>query len=116
MSLGCDYPYAIGSPYRKLADRYFPRGAGSILSFGFNGTEEQQRKFLESVKLFGYQANIGDARSLIINPARTTHVELTEANRKLVGLTPDTIRLSLGLESTGDLVADLDQAFSAVFK
>ncbi len=109
------YPYAHGNPYKALADRYFPKGAGSILSFGFKGTEEQKRIFLASTKLFGYQANIGDARSLIINPAQTTHVELTFGQRELVGLSPDTIRSSLGLESARDLMADLDQAFVTAF-
>lgn len=110
------YPYAQGSKYRALADRYFPKGAGSILSFGFRGTEEQKRAFLASVKVFGYQANIGDARSLIINPAQTTHVELTEEQRLLVGLEVSTIRLSLGLESPKDLIEDLQQAFDSVFQ
>lgn len=109
------HPYASGSPYRELADKYFPRGAGSILSFGFKGTEQQRRKFLASTEIFGYQANIGDARSLIINPAQTTHAELTTEHRKLTGLTSDTIRLSLGLESARDLIADLEQAFAAAF-
>ncbi len=109
------YPYAKGNPYKALADRYFPKGVGSILSFGFKGTEEQKRIFLASTKVFGYQANIGDARSLIINPAQTTHVELTLEQRKLVGLSLDTIRLSLGLESAKDLIADLDQAFQTAF-
>lgn len=109
------YPYAKGSPYRELADRYFPKGPGSVLSFGFNGTEEQKRKFLASTKVFGYQANIGDARSLLINPAQTTHVELTTRQRELVGLSLDTIRLSFGLESAKDLIDDLEQAFAAAF-
>lgn len=109
------YPYAQGSIYRELADRYFPKGAGAILSFGFRGTEEQKRKFLAATKVFGYQANIGDARSLIINPAQTTHVELTKDQRDLVGLGIETIRLSLGLESAKDLIADLEQAFETAF-
>ncbi len=109
------YPYAQGSKYRELADRYFPKGAGAILSFGFRGTEEQKRKFLAATKVFGYQANIGDARSLIINPAQTTHVELTKDQRDLVGLGIETIRLSLGLESAKDLIADLEQAFETAF-
>lgn len=109
------YPYAKGNPYKALADRYFPRGAGSILSFGFKGTEEQKRTFLASTKVFSYQANIGDARSLIINSAQTTHVELTLNQRQIVGLNLDTIRLSLGLESPRDLIADLDQAFRTAF-
>ncbi len=109
------HPDAKGNPYKELANRYFPKGAGSILSFGFKGTEQQRRKLLASTKIFGYQANIGDARSLIINPAQTTHVELTPEHRELTGLSPDTIRLSLGLESARDLIADLEQAFAAAF-
>jgi O-acetylhomoserine (thiol)-lyase len=109
------YPTATDSPYRALAERYLPRGAGSIVSFGFGGTEEQKRRLLDSVRLFGYQANIGDARSLIINPAQTTHIELTPEARAAVGLEPLTIRLSLGLENAGDLIADLEQAFAVAF-
>lgn len=110
------HPYAKGSPYRELANQYFSKGAGTIVSFGFKGTEEQKRKFLASTKIFGYQANIGDARSLIINPAQTTHVELTYEQRELVGLDVETIRLSLGLESAKDLIDDLNQAFQEAFK
>lgn len=109
------HPYAKGNHYRELAERYFPKGPGAILSFGFKGTEEQKRAFLAATKVFGYQANIGDARSLIINPAQTTHVELTLEQRKLAGLSTDTIRLSLGLESAKDLIADLEQAFQTAF-
>jgi O-acetylhomoserine (thiol)-lyase len=109
------HPQAKGNPYKGMAERYFPRGAGSILSFGFKGTDGQMRKFLAATKIFGYQANIGDARSLIINPAQTTHVELTLRQRELVGLSPDTIRLSLGQETAKDLVDDLKQAFQAAF-
>jgi O-acetylhomoserine (thiol)-lyase len=98
-----------------LAQKYLPRGGGSIVSFGFDGSEEQRRRFLDSVGLFSYQANIGDARSLIINPAQTTHIELTREQRELCGLLPETIRLSLGLETATDLIADLEQAFARAF-
>jgi O-acetylhomoserine (thiol)-lyase len=109
------YPTATGSAYKELADKYLPKGSGSIVSFGLKGSEEQKRRVLDSVQLFGYQANIGDARSLIINPAQTTHIELTNEARAAVGLAPETIRLSLGLESPKDLIADLKQAFAAAF-
>jgi len=109
------HPYAKDNPYKALADKYFPKGAGAVVSFGFKGTEEQKRKFLAATKVFSYQANIGDARSLIINPTETTHVELTHKQRKLTGLSTDTIRLSLGLESPKDLIADLQQAFEVAF-
>ena len=109
------YPYAKNSKYKDLADRYLPNGAGGIFSFEFNGTEGQKRKFIESVNIFGYQANIGDARSLIVNPAQTTHGELTNEQRESTGLTLNTIRLSIGLEDPQDLIDDLDQAFKKVF-
>ena len=109
------YPYAKGSKYKELADKYLPNGAGGIFSFEFRGTEEQKRKFIESVNIFGYQANIGDARSLIVNPAQTTHGELTHEQRKVTGLTINTIRLSIGLEDPQDLIDDLDQAFANTF-
>ncbi|MDR2133109.1 MAG: aminotransferase class V-fold PLP-dependent enzyme [Clostridiales Family XIII bacterium] len=109
------HPESEGSPYGDLVKKYFPRGAGSLVSFGFLGTEEERRKFLASTEVFSYQANIGDARSLIINPAQTTHVELTERQCELVGLSEDTIRLSLGLEDPRDLVADLARAFEKAY-
>ena len=109
------YPYAAGSKYKALADKYLPKGAGGIFSFEFNGTEEQKRKFIESVNIFGYQANIGDARSLIVNPAQTTHGELTHEQRDVTGLSINTIRLSIGLEDPQDLIDDLDQAFEKAF-
>ncbi|MDR0499984.1 MAG: aminotransferase class I/II-fold pyridoxal phosphate-dependent enzyme [Coriobacteriales bacterium] len=106
------YPTLTENRYKKLAQRYLTRGAGSIVSFGFGGTEEQKRRFLDNVKLFSYQANIGDARSLIINPAQTTHIELSNEARAETGLTPETIRLSAGLEDVNDLIYDLQQAFA----
>lgn len=106
------YPTISNPENRARAAKYLPRGAGSIISFGYKGTEQQKRNLLDSVELFSYQANIGDARSLIINPAQTTHIELTNEQREAVGLVPNTIRLSLGLESPADLIADLEQAFA----
>ena len=110
------YPYAKNSKYKALADKYLPNGAGGLFSFEFNGTEEQKRKFIEAVNIFGYQANIGDAKSLIVNPAQTTHGELTYEQRDITGLTLSTIRLSIGLEDPQDLIDDLDQAFEKAFK
>lgn len=109
------HPSAPDYPYRELAERYLPRGLGPLVSFGFRGTEAQKRRFIESTRVFSYQVNIGDARSLITNPAETTHAELTEEQRRRVGLGHESIRLSLGLEDPADLVADLDQAFAAAF-
>jgi O-acetylhomoserine (thiol)-lyase len=109
------YPSAASSEYKALAQKYLPKGAGTVLSFGFAGTQEQMYRFLDATKVFSYQANIGDARSLIVNPAQTTHIELNDRQRELSNLTPDTVRLSLGLESPRDLVNDLEQAFTVAF-
>lgn len=106
------HPAAKGSPYRALAEKYLPKGAGSIFSFGFKGTEQQLEKFINSTRLFSYQANVGDSRSLIINAPKTTHSELTPDEQLRADIYPETIRLSLGLEDASDLVADLDQAFA----
>ncbi|MDR1358506.1 MAG: aminotransferase class I/II-fold pyridoxal phosphate-dependent enzyme [Coriobacteriales bacterium] len=104
--------YPTDGPGAELVQKYLPKGAGSILSFGFKGSEAQRRRFLGSVRVFLYQANIGDARSLIIDPELTTHNELSPRMREKMGLTPDTIRLSLGLEDPADLIEDLRQAFA----
>ena len=107
------HPSATGNPYRKLAEKYFPKGAGSILSFGLKGTKEQRNRFLEAVKVWGFQANIGDAKSLIINPSTTTHTELSPELQEAADIQDHTIRLSLGLEDADDLIEDLQQAFEA---
>jgi O-acetylhomoserine (thiol)-lyase len=110
------YPSAEGSPYKELAAKYLPKGAGSVFTFGFKGTIEQSERFIDATKLFSYQANVGDARSLIINSPKTTHGELTESEQRLADIPPETIRLSIGLEEPSDLIADLDQAFVKAFE
>jgi O-acetylhomoserine (thiol)-lyase len=110
------HPSAEGSPYKKLAEKYLPNGSGSIFTFGFKGTIEQSERFINSTKLFSYQANVGDARSLIINSPKTTHGELTESEQRSADISPETIRLSIGLEEPNDLLADLDQAFAKAFE
>ena len=107
------HPHAKGSPYADLAKKYFPKGAGAILSFGLKGGLEERIKFLEAVKVWGFQANIGDAKSLIINPSTTTHTELDAHYQKLADIEDATIRLSVGLEDADDLIEDLEQAFKA---
>ena len=107
------HPSATGSPSAALAARYLPRGAGSMLSFGLRGTVEQSLALIRATRVFGYQANVGDARSLIVNPARTTHSELTPAELAAAGIAPETLRLSIGLEDPDDLIADLDQAIAS---
>lgn len=109
------HPAAAGNPYKALAEKYFPKGAGSIFSFGFKGNEDQLKAFLNAVELFSYHANVGDARSLIINSPKTTHGELNAEEQALSGITPETIRLSIGLEDAEDLIDDLEQAFARAF-
>jgi O-acetylhomoserine (thiol)-lyase len=110
------YPSAKNSPYRMLAAKYLPKGAGSVFTFGFKGSLEQSEKFIDATKLFSYQANIGDARSLIINSPKTTHGELDRDEQRAADISPETIRLSIGLEDPTDLIADLEQAFSVAFR
>jgi len=110
------HPSAAGSPYKALAQRYFPRGAGSIFTFGFKGTPEQSTRFLNSIKLLSFHANVGDARTLIINSPRTTHGELTPAEQARAGIAPEAIRISAGLEDANDLIEDLAQAFRTAFE
>ncbi len=98
------------SPYRTLARKYMPGGAGAVFTFGVKGGYEAGIRMVESVRLFSHLANIGDTRSLILHPASTTHRQLTEEQRLAAGAGPDVIRLSVGLETASDLIADLDQA------
>ena len=109
------HPHAKGSRYAALAKKYFPKGAGAILSFGLKGDANTRRKFLEAVKVFSLQANIGDAKSLIINPSVTTHIELNPKLQKAADILPETIRLSVGLEDANDLIEDLKQSFDVAF-
>src|SRR5271166_1377707 len=98
------------SPYRKLARKYLPRGAGAVFTFGVRGGYEAGVKLVENVRLFSHLANIGDTRSLILHPASTTHRQLTDEQRAAAGAGDDVIRLSIGLETAEDLIRDLDQA------
>lgn len=103
------------SPYHTLAGKYFPRGVGQILSFKVEGGADRVRRILDGVKLFSYVPNIGDARSLIVDPANITHREVPESYRKAAGVSDDLIRLSIGLEDAGDLMADLDRAIAGAY-
>lgn len=102
-------------PQHELVDEYFPRGVGAIFSFELDGTEAQTKKILDSVHIFSYLPNVGDVRSLIVNPGRTTHREMPGATRRQNGVSNDLIRLSIGLEDADDLIADLDQAIDHAF-
>jgi O-acetylhomoserine (thiol)-lyase len=105
------YPALKDSPYHAFYQKDFPNGAGGILSFGFKGTVSQREKFLNSVGLFNYHVNIGDARSLIVNSPQTTHGELEADEKALANISENLIRISAGLEDPADLIADLEQAF-----
>lgn len=107
--------YAADEPDRSLAERYFPRGVGGLLSFGFKGTQPQEYAFLNGLQLFLYEANLGDIRSLIVNSPRITHVELEDDYRQLAGISDNLVRISAGLEDPQDLIDDLDRGFRAAF-
>jgi O-acetylhomoserine (thiol)-lyase len=106
------YPGLKDSPDYTAAQKYLPKGAGSILGFGIKGGAEAGKKFIESLVLFSHVANVGDAKSLAIHPATTTHSQLNEEQQRSAGVSPDFIRLSIGLEDIEDILWDLDQALS----
>jgi len=101
------------SPYYSLAKKYMPNGVGGLVTFGIKGGLEAGKKFINSVKLFSLLANIGDAKSLVIHPASTTHQQLTPEEQRATGVTPEMIRLSVGIEDIRDILADLDQALKS---
>ena len=101
------------SPYRKLAEKYLPLGAGSVFTLGLKNGYAAGVKMVESCELLSHLANIGDARSLILHPASTTHRQLNEAQLAAAGAGPEVVRLSIGLETVDDIIADLDQALAA---
>ncbi len=105
-----NYPSLPDSPSYALAQRYLPKGAGAILTFGIKGGLEAGKRFIERLQLFSHLANVGDAKSLVIHPASTTHQQLSEAEQRAAGVLPEMIRLSVGLEDSDDLLWDLEQA------
>lgn len=107
-----NYPGLESSPYHALAQKYLPRGAGAVLSFGIKGGAAAGQKFIDSVEFLSHLANIGDAKTLVIHPASTTHRQLSEAQQVAAGVPPDLIRLSVGLETLDDILWDIDQALS----
>jgi O-acetylhomoserine (thiol)-lyase len=110
-----NYPGLPSHPAYEVASKYWQNGNfGAILGFGVEGGAEAGKKVVESVKLFSHLANIGDAKSLIIHPATTTHSQLTEDEQSSTGVTPDFLRLSIGLETVGDIIADLEQAIDQI--
>jgi len=110
------YPELEGHPSHALARRLLPRGCGSVFSFDLKGSRGQGRAFIEALKIFSHLANVGDCRSLVIHPASTTHFRMDDAALGAAGITPGTIRLSIGLEDADDLIDDLKRAFKVAEK
>src|SRR5271154_3935350 len=108
-----NYPGLISSRHHALAERYLPLGAGGILTFGIHGGLQAGSRFIEALQLFSHLANVGDAKSLVIHPASTTHQQLTTEEKLAAGIGDDLIRLSVGLEEIDDILWDLDQALKA---
>lgn len=110
------HPALAQGKQKELYQRYFPHGAGSIFTFELEGTETDARRFTESLKLFSLLANVADVKSLVIHPASTTHSQMNEQELLAAGITPTTIRLSIGTEHIDDILADLEQGLAAVKK
>jgi O-acetylhomoserine (thiol)-lyase len=108
-----NYPTLAGGAYHSLAERYLPKGGGGVLTFGIKGGLEAGRRFIEALQVFSHLANIGDAKSLVIHPASTTHQQLSVEERVAGGIGDDLIRLSVGLEDMEDILWDLDRALKA---
>lgn len=109
-----NYPGLKSSKYKKLADKYLPKGKSGILTFGLKKGEDAAKKVIDNTKIFSLLANIGDTKSLIIHPASTTHQQLSEEAQLTTGVTRDLVRISVGLEAVEDLKADLEQAFATL--
>ena len=107
------YPSLPSSPYYAMAQKYVPKGAGAVFSFGIKGGYDAARKFVDSMKMFSHLANVGDARSLVIQPASTTHQQLSAEQQRSAGVEPEMVRVSIGLEDIDDILWDLDQALTA---
>ena len=107
------HPHSSSHPDHELAQRMYPKGAGAILSFGVNGGRDAGRKFIESVNLASHLANVGDARTLVVHPASTTHQQMSLAALEAAGVREDLVRLSVGLEDERDIIADLSRALKA---
>lgn len=109
-----NYPGLEDNKYYSLSKKYLPKGPGSIFTFGVKGGYESGKKVISSLKLFSHLANVGDAKSLIIHPASTTHQQLSEEEQKLAGVNPELIRVSIGIEDVNDLISDLSDALNQI--
>jgi O-acetylhomoserine (thiol)-lyase len=109
-----NYPGLKSSPEQQRVKKYLPKGAGAIIGFGIKGGAEAGKKFIESLELISHLANVGDAKTLAIHPATTTHQQLSAEEQLATGVTPDFIRLSIGIEHIDDIIADIEQALTKV--
>ena len=107
-----NYPSLPDSPYHALAVKYLPKGSGGIFTFGIKGGVDAGRRFIDSLKIFSHLANVADAKSLVIHPASTTHQQLSEEDQRQAGISPEMIRISVGIEDVEDLIFDLNHALS----
>lgn len=110
-----EYPGLQSNPYHNLAKKYLKNGFGGILNFAIRGGKENAAKFIDNLKLASHLANVGDAKTLAIHPASTTHEQLSEEEQKASGVVPNSVRISVGIEHIDDIKADFDQAFNKVF-
>ncbi len=108
------FPGLVSHPSHEVAKKYLKNGFGSVLSFEINGTKEQTTKFVENLKLASHLANVGDAKTLIIQPSATTHSQLNEEAQRAAGVTPSQLRISVGIEYVDDIISDLEQAFNSI--
>jgi O-acetylhomoserine (thiol)-lyase len=111
-----NYPGLSGSKYHALAQKYLPKGASGLLNFGVKGGAKAGEKFIEAAQFMSHLANIGDAKTLIIHPASTTHRQMSDEEQLKAGVTPDMVRMSVGIESLDDILWDIDQALVAASK
>ncbi len=109
-----EYPGLKSNPYHTLAKKYLQNGYGGILNFGIKGGKETASKFIDSLKLASHLANVGDAKTLVIHPASTTHEQLSEKEQITSGVMPNQVRISVGIEHIEDIKADFEQAFEKV--
>ena len=105
-----NYPELPTSPYKALADKYFPNGVGAVFTFGVKGGKEEGIKFVDALEIFSNLANVADAKSLVIHPASTTHAQLSPEEQLTAGVKPEQLRVSIGIENVEDIIADLAQA------
>jgi O-acetylhomoserine (thiol)-lyase len=107
-----NYPGLKSNRFHKLAQKYMPRGCGSIFTFGVKGGREAGKRFIDSIQLFSHVANVGDAKSLVIHPGSTTHQQMSDEDLRAVGIGPEMIRVSIGIEDVDDIIWDLEQALA----